>query len=340
MHEISLLVLSMMSSCLVYSRGFNTHLQFADNVPDLPPFSTLSVELKSKDGVLPFDPRAHPVRRARSKYVLKQLLKLRQGTIAVANDYDPLDLFSGNSDRMTKALHSLISNPQNNLRVFIDGSLKFGSGNPGFESLSAALKPFFSCKENVNSDVVPVFLKMVRDALLLPCQSLISENVSKDRLNRFSVLGGLFEAQRSCSIDIEPLYPQYQRVCQLFNERPNLRRELAIDGPAYGDSAFWRGECLEKLGLSQYEIDALGGIRSYLATSTLKDCSIFLTFQKQFRSDSSASTFPAVGLSDGSSLVFQASLVDLDPKPFERIERHYIEAKSLIDLADGHKIGV
>ncbi len=44
-----------------------------------------------------------------------------QGKISNISKYDPLDLFSGEAIRMHKALVALIANPQNNLKVFMDG---------------------------------------------------------------------------------------------------------------------------------------------------------------------------------------------------------------------------
>lgn len=45
-----------------------------------------------------------------------------QGKIEELSDYDPLDLSSGVPERMARALDALFSNPQNNLRLFVNGA--------------------------------------------------------------------------------------------------------------------------------------------------------------------------------------------------------------------------
>jgi hypothetical protein len=40
----------------------------------------------------------------------------------VLSTYDPRDLFSGNDDAMLRALEALLAAPQNNLKLFLDGS--------------------------------------------------------------------------------------------------------------------------------------------------------------------------------------------------------------------------
>ena len=45
-----------------------------------------------------------------------------KGKVAAASHYDPLDLFSGDNDRRQQALRCLLQCPQNNLRIFVDGT--------------------------------------------------------------------------------------------------------------------------------------------------------------------------------------------------------------------------
>ncbi|GAV06443.1 hypothetical protein RvY_16435-2 [Ramazzottius varieornatus] len=61
---------------------------------------TFSVEIKPKEGVLPAGDGVHPARKNMSKYRLKQIMKVQEGIIRTSNEYDPMDLFSGNHDRM------------------------------------------------------------------------------------------------------------------------------------------------------------------------------------------------------------------------------------------------
>ncbi|KAK9806894.1 hypothetical protein WJX72_006624 [[Myrmecia] bisecta] len=63
----------------------------------------------------------HDIKRRISRYALHQQLKLAQGSISRASAYDPLDLFSGTPAHMTRALHALVEDPQNNLKLFCNG---------------------------------------------------------------------------------------------------------------------------------------------------------------------------------------------------------------------------
>ena len=83
----------------------------------------ICVELKPKCGFLPASPCIrHPIQRRVSRYQLHQRLKLAQGSISQLSGYDPLDLFSGDDERVDAALAALLAQPQNNLRLFWRGA--------------------------------------------------------------------------------------------------------------------------------------------------------------------------------------------------------------------------
>lgn len=82
---------------------------------------TICVEIKPKWGFLP-----NLASKSRSKsrvcrYGRHQVLKLHDGEIDRVSRYCPLDLFSGDRQRTRIALESLIQDPQNNFRIFVDG---------------------------------------------------------------------------------------------------------------------------------------------------------------------------------------------------------------------------
>lgn len=74
---------------------------------------------------------------------MHQALKLNQEKISEISGYDPLDLFSGSSDRVRKAINNLFRTPQNNFRVFLDGSLIFGGLGGGTDSTSCEVGEAF-----------------------------------------------------------------------------------------------------------------------------------------------------------------------------------------------------
>lgn len=92
---------------------------------DHTPPNSLVFEIKPKWGFLPscpLIPKDSPKLNI-SRFQLLQYTKLQTGVIKSISNYDPLDLFSGNSDRIRKAVDSLFENPQGNLKIFRDQQL-------------------------------------------------------------------------------------------------------------------------------------------------------------------------------------------------------------------------
>ena len=92
------------------------------------PYPTLSVELKPKCGFLPVSPLIDSARTVKyfvCTYCMLQKLKVKEGKYSRESTYCPLDLFSRDCRRVKKSLKGLVSDPQNNLRVFKDGQAIF-----------------------------------------------------------------------------------------------------------------------------------------------------------------------------------------------------------------------
>ena len=89
---------------------------------------TIAVEIKPKWGFLSSSPTIKPhhlVKMTTCRYCMHQYVKLKNGKVSKLSSYCPLDLFSKSSCRVRKALDALFLNPQNNLRVFVDGELAY-----------------------------------------------------------------------------------------------------------------------------------------------------------------------------------------------------------------------
>jgi hypothetical protein len=78
----------------------------------------LSVEIKPKSCVLPrlalVKPQ-HAIKSRVSRFRMMQTTKLKTGKVPCASNYDPMDLFSSQEERVEKALADLLDQPQNNL---------------------------------------------------------------------------------------------------------------------------------------------------------------------------------------------------------------------------------
>lgn len=85
---------------------------------------TFAVEIKPKCGFLPTSPFIDPTKAIKYSvchYCMLQKSKVKEGKYRRESRYCPIDLFSGDPGRVMYALESLVSDPQNNLRIFCNG---------------------------------------------------------------------------------------------------------------------------------------------------------------------------------------------------------------------------
>ncbi|XP_023563567.1 inositol-pentakisphosphate 2-kinase isoform X3 [Octodon degus] len=219
----------------------------------------LCVEIKPKCGFIPFSSSVtHEMKHKVCRYCMHQHLKVATGKWKQISEYCPLDLFSGNKQRMHFALKSLLQESQNNLKIF--------------------------------------------------------------------------KVQMLDLLDIEGLYPLYNRVEQYLEEFPEERKMLQIDGPY--DEAFYQklldlsteddgsvAFALTKNVLAQYDY-----VQQYRVAMTAKDCSIMIALSPCLQDASSDRRL--VVPSSRSRLAFSVSVLDLDLKPYESIPHQYkLDAK-------------
>ncbi|XP_058755422.1 inositol-pentakisphosphate 2-kinase-like [Vicia villosa] len=74
------------------------------------------------------------IKKKITRFEMHQALKLQRGEISQRSVYNPLDLFSESKERVHKAIKNLFTTPQNNFRVFLNGSLTLGGLGGGAES--------------------------------------------------------------------------------------------------------------------------------------------------------------------------------------------------------------
>lgn len=291
------------------------------------------VEVKPKCGFLPTAPglrRADKYKYCR--FCMHQCLKLQAGKVSHLSSYCPIDLYSGARHRVLRALKALTETPQNNFRVFRNGTPRFGDDARGLECrggadhralLDAALaaSPFDHLGDGGEARAVR------------PCDGLCA--LLALILEREPVLGALRRVQQLDTLDIEGVWA--------------LWRELCDDAAAPIDGA------------------ARSVLRNFLLAATVKDCSVMVGFRlvdaecadgavRAVQADRSrwqpraasgergggarpsepaavgsiplSSVRRACGLheadevAEAAAFVYTVSVVDTDPKPLSRVPRY------------------
>ncbi|XP_061582580.1 inositol-pentakisphosphate 2-kinase [Cololabis saira] len=314
----------------------------------------LCIEIKPKCGFLPSPKHVSKDIKARvCRYCMHQHYKVANGKWKRHSLYCPLDLFSGNRQRMHFAIRHLIEEPQNNLKIFKGGQCIYSSKEGGDESpdvtaLLHHLRPYFLCGNNringhvTGKAVLSDFIQVLVNALLSggggdggvetdrrgEGRSLCEASLfNKERIRHGSqglpsnsVLFRILQTQMLDSLDIEGLFPLYRRLEQHLHDCPKDRTRLQIDGPY--DEAF-----LEKLQKCPAEDDgsvdyAVAKVNQYRVAMTAKDCSIMAALVPNGEEEEEEE-----GLSSQRRLLRPVSfsrcvsVLDLDPKPLDSIPR-------------------
>lgn len=262
----------------------------------------ISVEIKPKCGFLPLSEFIVPentIKRSVTRFKMHQALKLHQGKISEISAYDPLDLFSGSRDSVHKAIKGLFKTPQNNFRVFLNGSLILGGLGGNADATSSEVGETF---ENALKCVIQAV-----DGKRTQCfLDLISETIFSSGL-----LNKVLEVQKLDNADIEGAIHAYYNVishpCMVCNKR------------SAEDQFSKRYNSLHSISKDE----SLKLVRNYLIAATAKDLSVMISFRP--REDGSVeSPHSMVSLeSTNQSFDYKAYFIDLDLKPLERMEYYY-----------------
>ncbi|EPS63025.1 hypothetical protein M569_11760, partial [Genlisea aurea] len=259
----------------------------------------VSIEIKPKAGILPdseYIDEENAVKRRITRFRMHQALKLKQGKISKLSKYDPLDMFSGSKDRVQNAVTALFETPQNNFRVFLNGSLIFG-GMDGSDftvdrTFGDGLKHLFRTKDESRSHT-KLFLE------------LVAETLFESRL-----LNRLLEVQKLDAFDIEGAIHHYYDVIS-ENCAVCLRKGESRSSGRYSTLH------------SMPHDEKLKTVRDYLISATAKDLSMMISFKPGTAADM-ASRYDVVSLeSTHQTFCYKASFIDLDMKPLKKMEYYY-----------------
>lgn len=259
----------------------------------------LCVEIKPKCGFLPssrFISEGNAVKRSVSRFEMHQALKLHQEQISELSKYDPLDLFSRSRERIRKAIKALYATPQNNFRVFLNGSLIYGNRGGGTKGTTFVTSEAF---ENALEAVIQAnkgtrttnFMQLVADAVYTS-----------------GVLDRLLEVQKLDTLDIEGAIHAYYNImsqpCKLCDENGVSNRFTSLHSIPLDES--------------------LKIVKDFLIAATAKDCSIMISFRPREEENDGSSSFNSICLeSTKQTFDYKVHFIDLDLKPLSKMEDYY-----------------
>nr|XP_043613161.1 inositol-pentakisphosphate 2-kinase-like [Erigeron canadensis] len=261
----------------------------------------ISVEIKPKCGFLPISRYIREENSAKkriSRFKLHQILKFHQRKVPQISEYDPLDMFSGSKGRVLKSVKDLFLTPQNNFRVFLNGSLILGSLGGEADDTDIQIAQAF---ENTLKDFIDADDGMRTRNFL----QLVAEAVSES-----GIMDRLLKVQKLDVYDIEgAIHAYYDAVSQPCV----VCKELGED------KDFGSYESLHSIPIDQ----SLQIVRDFFISSTAKDLSLMISFCPRRKRDPD-SPFGVVYLeSTNQCFDYKASFIDLDMKPLEKMPYYY-----------------
>ncbi|CAA6665376.1 unnamed protein product [Spirodela intermedia] len=274
----------------------------------------VAIEIKPKCGFLPFSKfikRETIVKTRVTRFKMHQVLKLHEGQISWLSEYDPLDLFSGSRDRMNQAIRALFHCPQNNFRVFFNGSLVFGALGGGMD------KDVVNDISHEKNEAFENMLKtVIQEEHTQHVQSFLE--LVGDAIFNSGIIDRLLEVQKLDIFDIEGAIHAYYNIisqpcliCQNLNDADLLNRCSSIHSLSLEES--------------------LKIVRGYLIATTAKDCSIMVSFRPRQRNVTS--DFGSVFLkSTGQTFDYKAYFIDLDMKHFRKMPYYYELDQKIVEF--------
>ncbi|KAM0932891.1 putative inositol-pentakisphosphate 2-kinase [Dioscorea sansibarensis] len=267
--------------------------------------SCISVEIKPKCGFLPCSDcisEANTIKKSVTRFKMHQFLKLHKKEVSQMSKYDPLDLFSGSIERINLAIRSLFATPQNNFRIFSNGSLIYGGLGGSMDSIECEAKQLQEMKKAAE-DRIKVLIQGDFGIELDSFLELVSEAIFKS-----GMLNQLLATQKLDIIDIEGAIHAYYNVigqpclvCKSLDDAAPLR-------------------CYSLLHSLSLE-ESLKIVREYLTATTAKDCSLMISFRPKEGGDVTSN---CISLRSADQVFeYKVNFIDMDIKPLEKMVYYY-----------------
>ncbi|KAK3579355.1 hypothetical protein CHS0354_029650 [Potamilus streckersoni] len=331
--------------------------------------ATISVEIKPKKAFMhsseSFIQTKNLERFQVCKFCMHQRLKAKEGQWPKTSRYCPLDLFSGDIERMRHSLLALADTPQNNFRICLNGEevhgawrkqdfnivleTLFGPGTNGHNNgnsrpknlqlldliIEALLSVPHGSESNDGRSDVPLVefpAQYCQNSSYVQQQQkhqLHGQNGKKFTLVKGCVLERVLSVQRMDDLDIHGVFPIYQKLEEHLQHHSEESSSWCLDGPYEYES--WLGPC-EKCGVQTCSsncslekqdpiAEAVNKVKRFLISKTMQDCSIMVALQRV--SEKTSGKYSYLTDPQGRLYQFSVSIIDLDPKPFNKILTYY-----------------
>lgn len=275
-------------------------------LPSVAPSSIVAFEIKPKFGhVQQCDtvPNEHrKLKHSLSRYQLHQHVKVQDGLVSEKSRYDPLDLFSGDRDRVRASVLNLFDTPQNNFVIFINGERRNDSE--------------FRISNQVWNDVSRILFlenETSSESAIKQCTSDLLSSI----FSREDILQNILMAQKMCNIDVQAMEKVAMGLAQPGNQS-EIFQSLS-DLP--------HDKALMDL-LSKSRSEKLNELANYCISATARDCSIIISLQKaddEFAEEKlQGEAICSLGRCVFGSKIFnyKLTIVDLDRKKLSKIRKH------------------
>ncbi|XP_053325591.1 inositol-pentakisphosphate 2-kinase [Spea bombifrons] len=319
------------------------------------------VEIKPKCGFIPTSPHiTKDIKKKVCRFCMYQHLKVAKGKWKRISKYCPLDLFSGNKQRMHFAFMSLLQESQNNLKVFKNGELIYGCRDDqdhvsDLNALAHHLKPFFFPSNGLVSGS-HCTMNVLKELIHVLTTAMLSTSVDAGRAGNFKSIpvsqgrnyceAGHFSTEHLRNSKQKPENSGLPKGCILYKMlQAQMLDMLDIEGlyPLYKRVEKYLEECpeerstllldgpydetfFEKLKDLSLEDDgsveyAVTKIQQYRVAMTAKDCSIMIALSPTTQEECFDQR--SAIKSSRSSFKYSVSILDLDLKPYENIPYQY-----------------
>ncbi|CAG7899452.1 unnamed protein product [Brassica rapa] len=272
----------------------------------------LSVEIKPKCGFLPsssFIAEENVIKKSITRFEMHQVLKLHDNEISEISEYDPLDLFSGSKDRIHKAIRALYATPQNNFRVFLNGSLVFGGLGGG------------TCK--TTSKVEQDFEQLLKDIIKTKDGSRANHFIElvAETVYTSGVLDHLLDVQKLDKYNIEGAVHVYY---DLINQPCRVCKELEKSKTS-STSQF---SSMHSIPMAE----KVNVLKEFLISATAKDCSVMISFRSTDAVISRSSSHSNLHLESAKQeFDYKVHFIDLDMRPLKKMEVYYELDKKIMN---------